>query len=146
MTTRTYKARVLEIVSFTKLFNSIIIKKKVSSLPKENVSKSLPKGIKGRIMYVVCFLVLYEWEPGQHFDTDIGAVDVVVVIDDEGTAVVVVEAVEAVEAVEVEKMIWLSAVIVSIDRLSGRQPACKNSDVGSPKVCITKGIEQWIDG
>ena len=98
-------------------------------------------------MYVVCFLVLYEWEPGQHFDTDIGAVDVVVVvIDDEGTAVVVVEAVEAVEAVEVEKMIWLSAVIVSIDRLSGRQPACKNSDVGSPKVCITKGIEQWIDG
>lgn len=37
-------------------------------------------------------------EPGQHFD--IGAVDVVVVIDDEGTAVVVLE---AVEAVEVEK-------------------------------------------
>ena len=39
------------------------------------------------------------WEPGQHFD--IGAVDVVVVIDGEGTAVIVV--VEAVEAVEVEK-------------------------------------------
>lgn len=37
-------------------------------------------------------------EPGQHFD--IGAVDVVAVIDDEGTAVVVLE---AVEAVEVEK-------------------------------------------
>ena len=36
-------------------------------------------------------------EPGQHFDIDIGAVDVVVVIDDEGTAVLVVEAVEAVE-------------------------------------------------
>ena len=91
-------------------------------------------------------------EPGQHFDIDIGAVDVVVVIDDEGTAVLVVEAVkaveaiEAVEAVEVEKWYGISAVIVSIDRLSGRQPACKNSDVGSPKVCITKGIEQWIDG
>ena len=41
-----------------------------------------------------------EWEPGQHFDIDIGAVDVVAVIDDEGTAVVVLE---AVEAVEVEK-------------------------------------------
>ena len=39
-------------------------------------------------------------EPGQHFD--IGAVDVVAVIDDEGTAVVVV-VLEAVEAVEVEK-------------------------------------------
>ena len=39
-------------------------------------------------------------EPGQHFDIDIGAVDVVVVIDDEGTAVLVVEAVEAVEAIE----------------------------------------------
>ena len=39
-------------------------------------------------------------EPGQHFDTDIGAVDVVAVIDDEGTAVLVVEAVEAIEAVE----------------------------------------------
>ena len=95
-------------------------------------------------MYVVCFLVVWcEWEPGQHFDIDIGAVDVVVVIDDEGTAVVIVE---AVEAVEVEKWYGISAVIVSIDRLSGRQPACKNSDVGSPKVCITKGIEQWIDG
>ena len=45
-------------------------------------------------------------EPGQHFDIDIGAVDVVVAIDDEGTAVLVVEAVEvveAIEAVEVEK-------------------------------------------
>ena len=42
----------------------------------------------------------YEWEPGQHFDIDIGAVDVVVVIDDEGTAVLVVEAVEAIEAIE----------------------------------------------
>ena len=42
-----------------------------------------------------------EWEPGQHFDIDIGAVDVVVVIYDEGTAVVLV--VEAVEAVEVER-------------------------------------------
>ena len=42
-----------------------------------------------------------ELEPGQHFDIDIGAVDVVVVIDDEGTAVVLV--VEAVEAVEVER-------------------------------------------
>ena len=41
-------------------------------------------------------------EPGQHFDIDIGAVDVVVVIDDEGTAVVVV-VLEAVEAVEVER-------------------------------------------
>ena len=82
-------------------------------------------------------------EPGQHFDIDIGAVDVVVVIDDEGTAVLVVE---AMEAVEVERWYGISAVIVSIDRLSGRQPACKNSDVGSPKVCITKGIEQWIDG
>ena len=82
-------------------------------------------------------------EPGQHFDIDIGAVDVVVVIDDEGTAVLVIE---AVEAVEVERWYGISAVIVSIDRLSGRQPACKNSDVGSPKVCITKGIEQWIDG
>ena len=82
-------------------------------------------------------------EPGQHSDIDIGAVDVVVVIDDEGTAVVIVE---AVEAVEVEKWYGISAVIVSIDGLSGRQPACKNSDVGSPKVCITKGIEQWIDG
>ena len=41
---------------------------------------------------------------GQHFDTDIVAVDVVVVIDDEGTAVVVVVVVlEAVEAVEVER-------------------------------------------
>ena len=39
-------------------------------------------------------------EPGRHFDIDIGAVDVVVVIDDEGTAVLVVEAVEAVEAME----------------------------------------------
>jgi hypothetical protein len=39
-------------------------------------------------------------EPGQHFDIDIGAVDVVAVIDDEGTAVLVLE---AVEAVEVEK-------------------------------------------
>ena len=39
-------------------------------------------------------------EPGQRFDIDVGAVDVVVVIDDEGTAVLVVEAVEAVEAIE----------------------------------------------
>ena len=56
MTTSTYTGRMLEKVPFTQLFNSIIIKKKVSSLPKENVSRSLPKGIKGRIMYVVCFL------------------------------------------------------------------------------------------
>ena len=53
---------------------------------------------------ICCFLRISElqcgWEPGQHFDIDIGAVDVVVVIDDEGTAVLVVEAVEAVEAME----------------------------------------------
>ena len=115
----------------------------------------MPKGIKGRIMYVVCFIVvcsvngsqvsiltltfraaaanfwqarLPQWWPHQgraavaaaafYFaksrqglglgglasrgGPDIGAVDVVVVIDDEGTAVVVV-VLEAVEAVEVER-------------------------------------------
>ena len=67
-------------------------------------------------MYVVCFLVVWcekGARPGQHFDTDIGAVvDVVVVIDDEGTAVVVVEAVEAIEAVEA----------VEVEKWYGYQP------------------------
>ena len=102
MTTRTYTARMLEKVSFTQLFNSIIIKKKFQVCQKKNVSQEVcQKESKGGL----CMQCVSQWsdvnvEPGQHFDIDIGAVDVVAVIDDEGTAVLVVEAVEAVEAIE----------------------------------------------